>query len=142
MRLRYLPLLLCGWLAPAFAQDPAEEPTSAKRAAIERLMDITGSAKIAGQFARVATQQVFQALRRMRPDIPDGAVAIIEPELTAVFSENLAVPGGLIDMGVPVLHRHFSHAGINGLIAFHETPLGSKTLEVLPRVLQESIRRG
>jgi len=42
----------------------------------------------------------------------------------------------------PIYHRHFTHDEIKGLIAFYQTDLGSKTIRVMPALLQESMSAG
>lgn len=44
---------------------------------------------------------------------------------------------GLIDLAVPIYDKHLSHEEVRGLIEFYQTPLGQKTLKVLPTMLSE-----
>jgi hypothetical protein len=45
----------------------------------------------------------------------------------------------LIYQIVPSYSRYYTREEISGLIAFYETPLGSKFIKVLPQILQESM---
>lgn len=134
-----LPFLLACLLSQSAA---ADELTSAKRSDIKRLMEMTGSTNIAKQFAAAISQQMFRTLKAARPDIPDRALAIIDRELLVLFSERLSAPGGLVDEVIPVYDKYFSHAEIQELIAFYQTPVGRKAILVLPKVVNDSMLAG
>lgn len=120
----------------------AEEITTAKQNDIRQLIEMTGGTNIAKLFASGSSQQMFKMLKASRPDIPDRALVIMEREMLALFSEKLTAPGGLMDMIVPIYAKHLSHQEIRELIAFYQTPLGRKTISVLPLVTQESMQAG
>ena len=50
--------------------------------------------------------------------------------------------GSLLDEIIPIYARHFTHQDVLDMIAFYETPLGRKTLEVTPKIMQESMQLG
>jgi hypothetical protein len=136
-------LILTFLLASLFCQAAAaEELTNAKRSDIKRLMEMTGSVNVAKQFAAAISQQMFRTLKAARPDIPDRALTIIDRELLALFSERLAAPGGLVDQVIPVYDKYFTHAEIQELIAFYQTPVGRKAILVLPKVVNDSMLAG
>lgn len=120
----------------------ADELTAAKYSDIKRLMDVTGSANIAKQFASAISQQIFQTLKTSRPEIPDRALAVMDKELMALFSEKLSAPGGLMDHIIPVYDKYFTHQEIRELLAFYQTPIGKKSILVLPKVVGESMMAG
>jgi hypothetical protein len=130
-----LPLYLCNAAL-------ADDLTPAKLGDIRRLMDVTGSANIANQFASGTSQQMFKALKAARPDIPDRAMAIMEKELVKLFAEKMSASGGLLEQIVPVYHKHFTHPEIRELLAFYQTPIGRKAILVLPQVVNESMVAG
>ncbi len=82
--LLFLLLVLIGQVAVA------DELTSEKTQDIKSLMNVTGG--IAKQFAAASSQQIFQALKTSRSEIPDRALAVIEKELIALFEEKMARP--------------------------------------------------
>ncbi len=43
---------------------------------------------------------------------------------------------------IPLYAKHFSHEDIRQMIVFHETPLGRKSIEVMPRLMAESMQVG
>lgn len=138
---RHLVLALVAMLvlAPPVA---ADELTPAKSSDIKRLMEITGSVNMAQQFASATSQQMFAMLKSARPDIPARALAVMNDELMALFSEKLTVTGGLLDQVTPIYGKYLSHQEIKELLAFYGTPLGKKTIQVLPTILRESMLAG
>ena len=120
----------------------ADELTPAKRQDIERLMNITGAKNIAKQFAAATSIQMFRALKASRPDIPDRAFQVMNQELLAMFSEKMDAPGGLLDKMVPIYSKYFTDDEVKQLLAFYQTPLGAKSIRVLPQVVHESMQVG
>jgi len=43
----------------------------------------------------------------------------------------------LLDLAIPIYDKYLSHEEVRGLIEFYQTPLGQKTLKVLPTMLTE-----
>lgn len=131
-----LPLALLA--APA----GAEELTDGKRQDIRRLIESTGGSNVAKQFASASSRQMFQMLKAMRPDIPDRTLIVMDRELMGLFSEKMGGPDGLVEQVVPIYHKHLTHAEIRELIAFYETPIGRKTIAIMPQVVAESMQAG
>src|SRR5689334_1843176 len=48
----------------------------------------------------------------------------------------------MIDMAVVVYDKHLTREDIKGLIQFYSTPLGQKTINVLPQMMTEMQQRG
>jgi hypothetical protein len=48
----------------------------------------------------------------------------------------------LLDLIVPVYDKYLSDEEIKGLIQFYQTPLGQKTLRVMPQLMAESQEAG
>jgi hypothetical protein len=51
-------------------------------------------------------------------------------------------PTQLVDLGIPIYDKYFSHEEIKGLIQFYQTPLGQKMLSVLPKMTAEIVDLG
>jgi hypothetical protein len=120
----------------------AEELTPQKRDDIKKLFAVTGGTKMGAQFAGMITQQLARGLKAVKPGTPDKAFQAVNQDLTALFSERMTQPSGLIDQVVPVYDRNFTHAEIKELLAFYETPIGRKVVETLPKVIAESMQIG
>lgn len=124
-------------LAPLYAQTDA-----AKTADIKRLMEITDSAATANQFASAITEQMFMALKAGNPEISDRAIEAMGTEMKNLFTEKMAAPNGLLDQIIPIYDKYFTHDEIKQLLAFYESPIGKKTVEVLPKITTESMAVG
>lgn len=112
----------------ALADEEAE-----KRAAIERLMEITKAADMGAQMGQLISQQIVQ----MGGAETDEAAAR-RAEITAtVIGEAIA---GLMDEVIPIYEKYFTHEEILEIIAFHESPIGKKSIEVMPQLMAESMQ--
>ena len=120
----------------------ADELTPEKRADIRRLMETTGASNMAQQFVAAVSQNLFRSLKESRPEVPDRAFEVMTRELTALFSEKLQAPDGLLERTIPVYDKYFTHAEIRELLAFYQTGVGRKTIAVLPKVVGESMVLG
>lgn len=135
-----LVVALLAALVPAIAT--ADELTPQKRDDIKKLFATTGGTKMGAQFAGMITSQIARNLKAIKPQTPDKAFAAVNKDLTALFDERMAQPGGLIDQVIPIYDRNFTHAEIKDLLAFYDTPIGRKVVETLPRVIGESLQVG
>jgi hypothetical protein len=117
----------------------ADELTAQKSSDIKQLMEITDAADIGNQFAAMVSKPFFEALREVRPDIPERAFLVIESELLTLLSEDMSASGGILDQLIPIYHKHFTHQDIRELLAFYQTPTGKKAVQVLPKVIDESM---
>lgn len=119
-------LILCfGIMSIAFPA-LAQEPMSAeKEADIRTLMDQMGSADMAGE--------MMQQMKQMEAQFPEGFLEL--------FLEK-ADPKDLIELIIPIYHKHFNHDEIKGLIEFYKTPLGKKLTESLSQITQDSMIAG
>lgn len=124
----------------AHAEDLSPEKQAEKKGDIKRLITVTSGGNMPAQFANVASRQLYRAIKNSRPDFPERAEPIINRELLAVFSERTATQGGLLDQLVPVYDKYFTHSEIRELLKFYQTPLGKKTLGVMPKVMTEAFQ--
>ena len=103
----------------------------AKEADIRRLLDLTGAKAIA--------QQVMDAMaKNLKPmmvsSLPPGDYRDKLVELFFQKFQSKADTQQLIEMAIPSYDKYLSDDEIKGLIAFYQTPLGHKALEVLPKL--------
>ncbi len=134
-----LMLLLLGCLGRTAL---AEELTAAKHDDVKSLMEVTGSKNIGRQYAAAMIPQLLKIVKASNSEIPDRALAVIEREVVALLSERMSAPGGLIDLVIPIYDKHFTHQEIRELLAFYQTPIGKKTISVMPMVANESMIAG
>ncbi len=117
-------LLLVG--STASAQAVESKTADARAADVRKLLEVTGAVRMGLQM----TTTLSQSLRKAHPEVPDA----IWSELLAEFrSEELTA------LAVPIYMKYLSAEEIQGLLAFYESPLGRKLLEVQPQILQESV---
>lgn len=129
-------LLLSIFGAPAAAAEPL---TAEKRADIERLLEITGTVALAKQMAAVSAAQIVDVVRKVRPDIPQRALDVIPAEVQYVFEANM---DSFVEAVIPVYHKHYTGKEIKELLRFYSTDLGRKTIQVMPALMNDSMRVG
>lgn len=131
-----LVVLVLGLAAPSVQ---SEELTAQKREDILQLLEMTGARSLGKQMAVALVAQLSANLRQSRPDIPPEAIDALPEVVGAVFEENI---DSFIENVIPLYHKHFTASEIRGMIEFYSTPLGRKTVEVLPALMGESMRAG
>jgi uncharacterized protein len=127
------------------AQPKAQEPASAtakeqhkidpaKEADIRRLMDMVGIKK-------VMTDTMESMIQGLRPvlsnSLPPGDYREKLVDLFYAKFQSKADMTYLLDLAVPVYDKYFSHEEIKGLLAFYATPLGQKSISVMPQLTNE-----
>ena len=105
----------------------AQEGTTTKEQDIRRLLDLTGSAKLAEQIMDQLTTTLGE----------DGA----DQAFWESFRAEVDIQE-LVRMTIPIYDKHFTQAEIRELIAFYQTPLGAKVVEKMPAIAQESMVAG
>lgn len=138
-RHRLLPALL---LLAATSMPAAAEVPEAKKQAIQQLVVMTGADQIGQMFGLTFIDMISQSLRAARPDIPERAYTIIREEVRAVMQDEFTVKQSFYELVYPIYDRHFSLEELHGMIDFYSTPLGRKTISVLPQLTQESMAAG
>jgi uncharacterized protein len=146
-------LLVCGMLcSPAFARSPqaaagqqpaaAQAPQSspaagidpAKAAAIRQLLDLAGGTAAINQVMDGMQQNMKSSMSNMLPP-GDYRAKLIDLFFEKFRSE--ANTQQLLDIAARVYDKYLTMDDIQGLIKFYSTPLGKKTLTILPKVTVE-----
>jgi hypothetical protein len=100
-----------------------------KRQDIIKLLEVSNT--------RLQAAQMFDLmlpnLKLMAPDAPLA--------LWSMFKSKLDIDG-FVNLFIPVYDKHFSHDDIKKLIQFYESPIGKKSLDVMPLITQESYHIG
>ena len=105
----------------------ADEPTFEQD--VRKLMEVTGA-------AAMGEQVVNQMLDGMSKNVTGESA-----EYLRRFRAELD-PNEMVELNVPIYMKHFTHEEIKGLVEFYESPIGKKTIEKLPLVMQESMAAG
>ena len=117
--------------------DEEEAPSTDKRAAIERLMEVTKASDMQAQMGTLIAQQVVQMSGAQTTE----AVARSREIAATVVGETLA-EANLLDEVIPIYEKYFTHEEILQMIAFYETPIGKKAIEVMPQLMVDSMQAG
>lgn len=128
-----LPCLLLSLAAAGSlsGQDHQQEIPAEKAAAARRLIELTGASDVI-----LATFRAnLPAQKAAMPQIPDEFWEEFEKRMAADLDR-------FVEMIIPIYDRHFTTEQLNELIAFYETPIGRHTVEVLPRIAEESAAAG
>ncbi|HKT25724.1 MAG TPA: DUF2059 domain-containing protein [Terriglobales bacterium] len=132
-------LILAGSITAA-AQAPAPNPTAqvspqtdaeraAKRAEIRKLIELTGAANISAD----ALQKMIEPLKASYPQVPEEFWNTFIHE---VHSDEL------IDLVIPIYDKYYTRDEIQELTRFYQSPVGQKTIKVLPKLSAEAIDAG
>ena len=135
--LTILTVFACVLAAPA----AADNISPAKRADIEKLMQITGPSppEATKQMSNLFIGQMSQAIKASRPDLPAKTYRILGEEINRVMEEQMTAQGGYLDMVVQIYDKHLSHEDIKGFLKFYQTELGKKMIKTYPLIFQESM---
>jgi|SRR5579859_4268049 len=112
---------------------------SAKEADIRRLLDLTGVKALVAQ-TMDGMQQSIKPL--VANSLPPGDYREKLIDLFFVKFRSKTDGQHLLDMAVPIYDKYFSHEEIRGLIQFYGTPLGQKTVSVIPQLMGELQEEG
>lgn len=111
----------------------------AKEADIRRLLELLGTKDSLMQaFDEMGGSLKPELAKALPPgDYREKLIDLFVAKFTA--KENLQQ---FLDLAIPVYDRNFSHQEIRSLIDFYQTPLGRKTISVLPKLALESQEEG
>jgi uncharacterized protein len=126
-----------GHSATAPAAAPAIDP--AKAADIQRLIEVAGMKKLISETMAGMVVNVRPTLEHSLPPGP------YREKLIALFLERLQSklqPQQFMDMAAAAYDKYLTDDEIKGLTAFYQTPLGQKTLTILPQLTIELQKQG
>ena len=114
---------------PSAQNATAQTDQDIKRAEIRKLIELTGAANVSTD----ALRQVIAPLRASFPQVPD--------EFWDTFMKEVRADD-LIDLIVPIYDRYYTRDDIRDLTRFYQSPVGQKTIKVLPKLSAEAINAG
>lgn len=127
-------VLVCGCGAQSAAQTPAE---GEKVRDIKRLLELTGAGGLGVQLGEQQMEQLRPLFSTLPPEVRDKVLRAFEEEMRKELTAEK-----LIELVIPIYDKHLTAEDVRGLIAFYETPLGRKVVEVLPQISREAFERG
>ncbi len=144
------------WVQPAMSN---AEPTESKQQTIRALLTIAG---VVGMDERMRDQQSIVELMRIRPSYPQmmefavseqtdlseqdrqlllarlGDFDAFAERFRALFAERLNFSEIIEAVYLPLYDKYFSEEELREMLAFYRTPLGRKSIEVMPALMQEA----
>ncbi len=103
--------------------------SQASEAKIREFIKITGADKIA-----ISSMQTYmEQLKKNAPGISDEFLKRFAAEFTAEK---------MVQLYVPIYAKYYTESDIDELIRFYKSPVGQKTISVMPSILQESMEAG
>ena len=126
MKFNIKAIILIGVL---FALQPIFSQKTEVQKDINRLLILSGSGDVAVQ----VINQMANSFKQHYPDVPT--------EFWDSFKEK-AKKEDLINLVTPIYEKYYTHDEIKQIIKFYETPVGQKTIKVLPNITQESMIAG
>ena len=122
------------------AQEQAQKIDPERLKAARRLLQVTGSDKLAEQMVRMMVPQIANFLVRAKPEKKDEIVKILnevvkeqtKPEVMNQLREELA----------RIYAREFTTEEMKKIIAFFETPEGRKFVQRMPVIMAKSQQAG
>ncbi len=124
------------------AKTPSAAPSAidpAKEADIRRLLELTGAKGLVKQTMDSMEGSIKPLLASA---LPPGEYRDKLIDLFFAKFQSKANPKALLDLAVPLYDKYLSHEEIKGLIQFYQTPLGQKTITVLPKLTGEMAELG
>jgi hypothetical protein len=142
----FLALLTLSFMSFAYSAESsvsasgAHEVSAKKKHLIDQLLTITGAAKMADLFVNVYVDQMAIVLQEEQPDINPKAFEIMREVIDKLIREEIFENKALNKVSYPVYDQYFTAEDLAELVAFYQTPVGRKTIMVLPIVTQETVQ--
>jgi hypothetical protein len=114
---------------PAYTQTLSPSADEAKRADVRRLLELVG----AGDLGKQVMTQMINQFRTAHPQVPQRFWTDFASEINA---------DEILELSVPAYEKHLTHEEIKQLIAFYESPVGKKLIQVQPQIVQDSMIAG
>jgi hypothetical protein len=126
----FSPILLAQTSAqPPTSTSAAQAEQAAKRTEIRKLIELTGAANVSAETLR----QIIAPLKEGFPGVPE--------EFWETFTKEVR-SDELIDLVIPIYDKYYTRDEIHQLTLFYQSPIGQKTIKVLPQLSAEAIDAG
>ena len=117
----------------------AQAISAEKKADIQKLMEMTGGLKMGKMLSQALVEDMAKSIKSLRPDISDADLSATTEEVNKLLSESLP---SFAEICVGIYDKHFTPDEIRSLITFYSSDIGKKLIEVMPTLLQESMKAG
>lgn len=103
--------------------------SQASEAKVRELIKVTGADKM----AVLAMQQYMDQFKERSPNVPDEFWNDFAAEVSS---------DKMTDLYIPVYAKYYTESDIDELIKFYKSPVGQKTIKVMPMLMKDSIEAG
>lgn len=125
----------------SFTEVKAQEIDKEKIAAMNELFELTGITKIAETMGVQTAALVIDGMKKSNPELNQNTVNIINEEIASFFKEKMN-DGSFLPIYYPIYDKYYSTDELKELVVFYKTPLGQKSISILPSIMQDSIEAG
>ena len=133
--------LFCVPGSRAAAQDSSPE----RRQNIRRLLEITKAVELSSQAGEQAIAQLKGSLAQLPANVGGQLSPEVMEKITSVFEEEMRkefTAEKVVSSITPIYEKYLSDDDVKALIAFYESPLGQKVIDVLPQIMREAFEDG
>jgi hypothetical protein len=120
----------------------SEDLTTQKKQLIDELLILTGAVNPGDSFSDIYIEQMTYILQQARPELEARAYDVLEDEINKVVYEEVGDGNVFNEMSYPIYHKYLTIADLSELISFYNSPIGKKTIEVMPSINREAIVAG
>ncbi|UPG72030.1 DUF2059 domain-containing protein [Roseomonas gilardii subsp. gilardii] len=125
---------------PAPAATPAPAPDPEALDAAQDLIRATGMAALMDQMITAMRGSIIEGMQRQSPRTPAGEIRkVMDEVLLPEFRARLPELTGAF---AAIYAQNFSAAELRELVAFYGTPLGQKSLRLMPQIMQQGVALG
>ncbi|MCY4593422.1 MAG: DUF2059 domain-containing protein [Bryobacterales bacterium] len=114
----------------------ARADEASKQKVLSELIEAMQYDKIVDQMGDVTASQLVGQLKTKHPDM-DAETESKLRELARTYLSELM--GDMDSMVAGILSKHFTEEELHEMLAFHRSPVGQKSLEKMPLIMQESM---
>lgn len=137
---RWLVILFLGCFGLAFPrQGLAQAIDPAFERDIKRLLEVTGAEKLSEQMSQTFVTQFMEGMRRGGPNIPPRLVEILDDVVRGTLKKEF---GGFMQRMVAMYAKLLTPDDVRQMLAFYETPLGRRMIELTPRLAEAGAQAG
>ena len=141
-------LLTATAMSIALFQPITAMAATATEASVKELLQVTESEQmldqVSAQMDSIMSQSIQQVQKQQGEPLTDAQVEVVHKyskKMADVMAKGMTW-SDLEPAMVKIYQDNFTQEDINGLIAFYKTPLGQKTIEKMPVVMQQSMAVG
>ena len=114
----------------------ARADEASKQKVLSELIEAMQYDKMADQMGALTATQLIAQLKTQHPDM-DAETESKLRELARSYLSELMVD--MESMVAGILSKHFNEEELGEMLAFHKSPVGQKSLEKMPLIMQESM---